>query len=110
MEQPLLVLSNVPDASVAQDLARHVVALRLAACVNILPGVQSIYQWQGKVEVADEVTLFIKTTTALYPELEAAIKARHPYDVPEIIALPIVDGLPAYLAWIMQETVKDVNV
>jgi periplasmic divalent cation tolerance protein len=110
MSQPLLVLTNVPDAPSAQALARQLVEQRLAACVNILPAVQSVYRWQGALEQATEITLLIKTVRARYAELQAAIKAIHPYAVPEIIALPIVDGLPAYLDWMAQETKKDVNV
>lgn len=110
MLQPLLVLTNVPDVALARALAQQLVEQRLAACVNILPAVQSIYQWQGTVEQADEITLLIKTEQARYAQLEAAIKAMHPYHVPEIIALPIVAGLPAYLDWIANETKKDVDV
>ncbi len=110
MLQPLLVLTNVPDAGLARALAQQLVEQRLAACVNILPAVQSIYQWQGAVEQADEITLLIKTEQARYAQLEAAIKAMHPYHVPEIIALPIVAGLPAYLDWIANETKRGVDV
>lgn len=110
MEQALLVLSNVPDAELAKSLARTLVEQRLAACVNIMPAVQSVYQWQGAIEHAQELTLMIKTTQARYAELEAAIVAVHPYDVPEIIALPIEAGLPAYLHWISAETRKELNV
>lgn len=109
MEQALLVLTNVPDAATASTIARQLVERRLVACVNILPQVQSIYRWQGMIEESGEISLLIKTTEARYPELEAAIKALHPYDVPEIIAMPIVRGLPQYLDWIAQETKKDVN-
>ena len=110
MLQPLLVLTNVPDAALARALAQQLVEQRLAASVNILPAVQSIYQWQGAVEQADEITLLIKTEQARYAQLEAAIKAMHPYHVPEIIALPIVAGLPAYLDWIANETKRDGDV
>jgi periplasmic divalent cation tolerance protein len=110
MSDALLVITNVPDATNAQVLARSLVERHLAACVNILPGVQSVYQWQGAVEEANEVTLFIKTVQARYDDLESAIIAAHPYQVPEIIALPIAAGLPAYLEWIVQETKKDVHV
>lgn len=108
--QALLVLTNVPDAEVAGRLARALLEARLAACVNILPAVRSLYHWQGALEEANEVTLQIKTIPAHYAALEAVIKAVHPYVVPEIIAIPIVDGLPAYLDWIVQETNKDSNV
>ncbi|MGZ3254973.1 MAG: divalent-cation tolerance protein CutA [Burkholderiaceae bacterium] len=110
MEEVILVLTNLPDTQNAHALARRLVELKLAACVNILPGMQSVYRWQGKIEEAQEVTVLIKTTRARYAEIESAIKASHPYQVPEIIALSIVEGLPAYLGWIAQETKKDVNV
>jgi periplasmic divalent cation tolerance protein len=109
MEQALLILTNMPDAQSAHALARKLVELKLAACVNILPGVQSIYRWQGGMEEANEITLLIKTSHVRYAEIESAIKASHPYQVPEIIAVPIVAGLPNYLGWIAQETKKDVN-
>ncbi|HYD78205.1 MAG TPA: divalent-cation tolerance protein CutA [Paucimonas sp.] len=109
MSDEILVITNVPDAAHAQAIARLLVERRLAACVNILPAVQSVYQWQGAVEEASEVTLLIKTVMARYAELEAAIKGAHPYQVPEIVALPIAAGLPAYLNWIAQETKKDVH-
>jgi periplasmic divalent cation tolerance protein len=110
MQQALLVLTNVPDVTTAKAIARQLVERRLAACVNILSGVQSVYQWQGAIEEADEVTLLVKTVQGRYAELEVAIKAAHPYQVPEIIALPITAGLPQYLDWITQETRKDVDV
>ncbi|MGZ3241736.1 MAG: divalent-cation tolerance protein CutA [Burkholderiaceae bacterium] len=110
MEEAILVLTNMPDAQSAHVLARRLVELKIAACVNILPGVQSVYRWQGEIEEASEMTVMIKTTRARYVEIESAIKASHPYQVPEIIALPIVEGLPDYLDWIAQETKKDVNV
>lgn len=110
MQQTLVVLVNAPDQATAELLARGVVEQRLAACVNLLPAVRSVYQWQGAVEEATEVPLLIKTTQARYAELEAQIKAVHPYQVPEIIALPIVAGLPAYLGWLVGETKKEVDV
>lgn len=109
MEQAVLVLTNMPDASSAHILAHKLVEKRLAACVNRLPAVQSVYRWEGQIEEATEVTLLIKTTQARYAELEAAIKALHPYQTPEIIAIAIVDGLSEYIGWIDQETKKDVN-
>jgi periplasmic divalent cation tolerance protein len=110
MSEALLILTNLPDLASAQALARLLVERKLAACVNILPAVQSVYRWQGEVEQAVEVTLLIKTSAHRYAELESTIKAAHPYALPEIIALPIVAGLPAYLDWITAETQKDVNV
>ena len=102
--ETLLVLTNCPDEATANALALALIEDRLAACVNILPRVQSIYRWQGAVESASEIPLLIKSTVGRYAELEAAIRARHPYDVPEIIALPITQGLPAYLNWVATET------
>ena len=104
--EALLILTNCPDEESANAIALAVVEARLAACVNILPRVQSVYRWQGAVESATEIPLFIKSTVTNYPALEAAIKALHPHAVPEIIALPITQGLPAYLNWLATETVK----
>ncbi|WP_420474779.1 divalent-cation tolerance protein CutA [Noviherbaspirillum sp. ST9] len=110
MQDVLLVLTNVPDEVTAHTIARGVVADRLAACVNVLPAVRSVYQWEGKIEEAVEVTLLIKSTQDRYAALEAAIRKAHPYDVPEIIAMPVSAGLPAYLNWVVSETKKDVDV
>ena len=104
--ETLLVLTNCPDEKVANTIALAVVEAKLAACVNILPRVQSIYRWQGKIESATEIPLFIKCTVALYPALEKLVASLHPYETPEIIALPIVQGLPAYLNWVAAETVQ----
>lgn len=110
MHEILLVLTNVPDEATGEAIARALVEDRLAACVNLLPAVQSIYRWQGAIEQAHETTLLIKTTPQRYPELEAAIRARHPYEVPEIVAVPVTAGLPAYLAWVAMETEKKPHV
>lgn len=104
--EPLLVITNCPDEASANSIALAVVEARLAACVNILPHIQSVYRWQGAVESAVETPLHIKTTAAAYPALEELIRRKHPYDVPEIIALPIARGLPAYLNWLAAETLK----
>lgn len=100
----LLVLTNLPDHASATALATALVEERLAACVNILSPCTSVYRWQGKIESASEVPLLIKTTQDRYAALEAAVRARHPYELPELIALPISDGLPAYLTWLAAET------
>ena len=100
----LLVITNCPDEACANAIALAAVEARLAACVNILPRVQSVYRWQGAVEAASEVPLLIKTTAAAYPALEAKIRELHPYELPEIVALDIARGLPAYLAWLAAET------
>ena len=100
----LLVFTHLPDRDAAVRLARALVERRLAACVSIGAGCTSVYRWQGAVEEADEVPVLIKTRAARYPELEAAIQALHPYELPEIIAVPLVRGLPEYLEWVAEET------
>ena len=102
----LLVITNCPDEQSANTIALAVVEAKLAACVNILPRVQSVYRWQGKVESASEIPLFFKSTAASYPALETRIRQLHPYELPEIIALPISHGLPAYLNWVAAETIQ----
>ncbi len=99
----LLVITNCPDQACAETLATALVELRLAACVNILAPCRSVYRWQGTVESAAEVPLLIKTSGERYAALEAEIRARHPYELPEIVALPIDRGLPAYLQWLTDE-------
>ena len=102
--EPLLILTNVPDAASAEKLAHALIEARAAACVNVLAACRSIYRWRGAVETADEIPLLIKTTAANYQRVEAIVRAHHPYDVPELIATPITHGLPAYLDWLATET------
>jgi periplasmic divalent cation tolerance protein len=104
IDNVLIVLTNCPDAEVADRIARTLVEQKLAACVNRLPAVDSVYRWQGAVERAVEVPLLIKTTRERLPEVQEAIRALHPYEVPEIIAIPVVAGLPVYLRWVVDET------
>ena len=104
--ETLLILTNCPDEESANAIALALVECKLAACVNILPRVRSVYCWQGVVESATEIPLFIKSTANNYPAIEAAIRERHPHAVPEIIALPIAHGLPAYLNWVAAETIQ----
>ena len=104
--ETLLVLTNCPDEEVANTIALAIVEARLAACVNILPRVQSIYRWQGRVESTTEIPLLIKSTTASYPALQETIRALHPYEIPEIIALPVAHGLPTYLNWVAEEVLQ----
>jgi periplasmic divalent cation tolerance protein len=99
-----LVITTVGDDRLAVELAREAVELRLAACVHLLPAGRSVYRWQDQVEEAQENTLLIKTTAARYTALQDWLRTRHPYDTPEIIALPLVAGLPDYLDWIRQCT------
>lgn len=102
--QVLLVLTQMPDADSAQRMADVLVSSRAAACVNILGACNSVYRWQGKVETAQELPLLIKTTRAAYAQVEALIREHHPYELPEIIAVPVDAGSSAYLQWVAQET------
>lgn len=104
MNNILLVITNLPDSSSAGGLARQIIESDVAACVNQLSPCTSTYRWQGNIESVSEVPLLIKTTQAAYPRLEALIRAAHPYELPEIIAVPVSSGLPAYLDWVSQET------
>ncbi|HEX8961749.1 MAG TPA: divalent-cation tolerance protein CutA [Rhodocyclaceae bacterium] len=105
--ETLVAITTLPDAASARTLAARLVELRVAACVNILAPCRSVYRWLGKVEEAEEVPLLIKTTAERYGDLEAAIRAAHPYELPEIVALPVARGLPDYLAWVAAETAAD---
>lgn len=102
--EALLVITTVDDGTTAAAIALEAVEQRLAACVHVLPAGRSVYLWQEKVEDAQEHTLLLKTTAERYRSLEAWLKARHPYETPEIIALSITAGLPAYIDWIRQCT------
>ena len=100
----LLVITNLPDAESARALATKLIEQRVAACVNILAPYLSIYRWEGKLEEAEEVPLLIKTSAARYAALEEAIRAYHPYELPEIVAVRVEKGLPDYLAWVAAST------
>jgi periplasmic divalent cation tolerance protein len=100
----LLVLTNLPDRAAAERLADALIEKRVAACVNILAPCRSVYRWKGAIEHDEEHPVLIKTTAERYPVLESAIRAAHPYELPEIIAVPIERGLPGYLAWVDAET------
>lgn len=100
----LLVITTVDDADVATELAREAVEQRLAACVHVLLPGRSVYLWEGRVEEAQEHTLLLKTSVERYDALESWLASRHPYETPEIIALPISSGLPDYIDWIEQCT------
>ena len=99
-----LVLVTAPTAREARTLARVVVGERLAACVNVVGPLRSIYRWQGKVEQAREYLLLIKTRPGLYPKLERRILELHSYDVPEVLAVPLDSGARPYLAWLLAST------
>lgn len=101
--EALLVLCTCANRAEADRLARTLVEEQLAACVNILPGIRSIYRWEGAVEEAEEVLLLIKTTEAGFPRLRDRIFALHRYETPEVIALPISEGSGNYLAWLQSQ-------
>jgi periplasmic divalent cation tolerance protein len=96
--EAMVVLCTFPDLDQARQIGAALVERQVAACVNLLPGVESIYRWQGRIERAGEVLAVIKTTR--YPELEEVLQEMHPYEVPEILGLSVAAGLPAYLAWL----------
>ena len=98
--EPVVVLCTFPDLDQARQIGAALVERQVAGCVNLLPGIESIYRWEGKIERAGEVLAVIKTTR--YADLEAAIRELHPYEVPEILALPVQAGFPAYLSWLAE--------
>ena len=99
----LLVMTNCPDAKSAHQLASALIERRLAACVNVLAPCTSVYRWKEKIEETEEVPMQIKTTVDRYAAVEDLIRKQHPYELPEIIAVPLSRGLPAYLDWVTQE-------
>lgn len=100
----LLIISSCPDRAVAEKIAHYLIDQKLAACVNITSPVTSIYRWEGVRESAEELMLLIKTPSEHYTLVESAIKQQHPYELPEIIAVPLERGEPQYLSWIDQCT------
>ena len=102
----LLVLSNFPNSDAAKTAANALVKEKLAACVNLIPGVTSIYEWNETIECESETTALIKTTEATFPALKQRLLTLHPYELPEIIALPIQAGLEGYLSWV-ESSVQD---
>ena len=103
-EELLLALSTFPEIETARRIAQQLVTENLAACANIVPAVESIYRWQGKIENAQETLVFFKTTAARYTAFQDRLKSLHPYEVPEIICLRIAAGLPEYLRWVSENT------
>lgn len=100
----VLVMTNLPDNETAARLAEKLIEARAAACVNIQAPCRSIYHWRGETESAEEIPVFIKTTEACYDDVERLIREYHPYELPEIICIPVNVGLPAYLQWVQEET------
>ena len=100
MTDKIVVLNTCADEKEAGNLARTLVEERLAACVSVIPGVRSFYRWKGAVETSAECLLVIKSSRELFAPLRAALDRLHSYDVPEVLALPIVDGSPSYLDWL----------
>ena len=96
----LLVFTTWPDIEVARAAAHTLVEEKLAACGNVVPGVESIYRWQGKIETGAEIIVIFKTVATSYARLEARVRQLHPYEVPEIVAVPVEAGLPDYLGWV----------
>ena len=105
-DEVLLVLTNLPDHAAAENLARVLIEEKVAACVNILGACTSVYRWQGAIENTQEIPLLIKTTKARYAAVEAVVRRLHPYELPEIIAVPLAQGLPGYLQWV-RDTVSE---
>ena len=104
MDEVVVVLTNLPDRAAAVKLAQELVARRLAACVNVLAECNSVYRWKGAIENAAEVPVLIKTRAGRYAEVEAAIRELHPYELPEIVAVPVLHGFEDYLQWVADET------
>ena len=104
MNETLIVVTNLPDAKTAKNLAQKLLEARVAACVNQLAPCISTYYWQGNIETATEIPLLIKTTKTAYPRVEKLIQDIHPYELPEIVAVAVEAGLPAYLDWVANET------
>ena len=100
----LVCYCSCPDPATADRIANALVAERLAACVNVLPGIRSVYRWQDAVEHADEVLLMIKTSDDRLDALTARVASLHPAELPELIAVEVVGGLPAYLSWVADQT------
>ncbi len=104
VSQSLMILTNYPDAASAKVLAESLIGDRLVACVNIFPVCRSLYRWQSQLRETEEVPVMIKTTTRHYSAVEKTIKALHPYELPEILAVQFDKASPAYSQWVIDET------
>lgn len=105
MDDPVLVYTTWPDVQSAEGAGRDLVEARLAACVNILPGMVSIYAWEGKIERAEECVMIVKTRVALQARVMDAVREAHPYEVPAVLAIPVAVADPAFAGWIRDETI-----
>ncbi|MEX2719538.1 MAG: divalent-cation tolerance protein CutA [Candidatus Sigynarchaeum springense] len=101
----IVVVSTVPNEDVGKKIASTLLAKKLVPCVNIIPNVRSIYTWKGEVHDEPELVMIMKTRASLFESLRDEIKANHPYEVPEIIAVPVLNGYPPYLDWIRENTI-----
>jgi len=99
-EETLVILTTWPSVESAREAARILIEARLAACANIIPGVESIYRWKDAIDTSAETLVIFKATMGSYPRFEARLKELHPYEVPEVVALRPSDGLPAYMRWV----------
>ena len=106
-DEVFLAFSTFPDIETARRIARQLVAENFAACANIIPSIESIYRWQGKIEQGNETLVLFKTTAARSAAFQEKLKSLHPYDVPEIICLSIADGSPEYLRWVIENCVSE---
>lgn len=102
----VIALSTCPDRASGRALAEQIVSSRLAACVNLLPGAVSVYRWNGGMQADEECLMVIKTTESRIPALRDWIRQQHPYELPELVAVPVSDGLPAYLEWVAGEVTE----
>jgi periplasmic divalent cation tolerance protein len=106
-EEILLAFSTFPDHEIARRIARQLVTGNFAACANIIPAIESIYRWQGKIGSGNETLVLFKTAAARYPAFQEKLKSLHPYDVPEIIFIPVTAGLPEYLRWVIDSSAPE---
>lgn len=104
MDKVIVVMITAPSAEVCRQIAGHLLEHKLIACANILAAVRSIYAWKGKIQDEEEVIMLCKSRAGLFEELSKTVRKLHPYELPEIIALPVEYGLPAYLEWVLKET------
>lgn len=103
MTEAMVVLCSFPDAEKARQIGTHLVEKQHAACINVLPAIESIYSWEGKLCHEQEVLLIIKTNRCAFPVMSRELTSLHPYEVPEIVALPVVDGSAPYLSWLLDQ-------